>query len=236
MADGSVSGRLADDFGASLPAGRFRVQARLAASRASCHRFQFDKMGRVTIDARCTCASMSVKPEQTDELVSMFKTWRSEYWMPLEQNREFASHFRQTQRLGAAVPRRANGLPARRSAEQHRGRRPGRGARHAGGIANDIGLLSAVLLVRARGGSASVKTVMKERSSPCRCTFSTESASRDTAAYGGFVDAIGGAATIVLAIIGLSGAKPEMLLAVATSSSERPCSSRERRCCPNTPG
>jgi hypothetical protein len=44
----------------------------------------------------------------------------------------------------------------------------------------------------------------------------TGTASRDTAAYGGFVDAIGGVATIVLAIIGLSGAKPEMLIAVAT--------------------
>jgi hypothetical protein len=58
------------------------------------HRFQFDRMGRVQIDALCGCASLSVKPEQTDELVSMFKTWRSEYWMPLETNREFASHFR----------------------------------------------------------------------------------------------------------------------------------------------
>jgi hypothetical protein len=46
-------------------------------------------------------------------------------------------------------------------------------------------------------------------------SFTTGSATRDTAAYGGFVDAIGGVATIVLAIIGLSGAKPEMLVAVA---------------------
>jgi hypothetical protein len=47
-------------------------------------------------------------------------------------------------------------------------------------------------------------------------SFTTGSATRDTAAYGGFVDAIGGVATIVLAIIGLSGAKPEMLVAIAT--------------------
>jgi hypothetical protein len=47
-------------------------------------------------------------------------------------------------------------------------------------------------------------------------TTLTGSASRDTAACGGFVDAIGGVATIVLAIIGLSGAKPEMLIAIAT--------------------
>ena len=51
-------------------------------------------MGRVTIDALCACASLSVRPEQTDELVSTSRNWRSEYWMPLETNREFASHFR----------------------------------------------------------------------------------------------------------------------------------------------
>lgn len=58
------------------------------------HRFQFDRHGRVTIDAMCGCAGMAVKAEQTDELVSMFKTWRQEYWLPMEQNREFASHFK----------------------------------------------------------------------------------------------------------------------------------------------
>ena len=57
------------------------------------HRFQFDRLGRVTIEANCGCASMSVKPEQKDELYGMFKTWRSDYWLPLETNREFASHF-----------------------------------------------------------------------------------------------------------------------------------------------
>jgi hypothetical protein len=36
------------------------------------------------------------------------------------------------------------------------------------------------------------------------------------ASYGGFVDAIGGVATIVLAIIGLAGVRPEILLAIAT--------------------
>jgi hypothetical protein len=57
------------------------------------HRFQFGRQGRVTIDADCGCATLAVKPEQTDELHSMFKTWRQEYWAPLETNREFASHF-----------------------------------------------------------------------------------------------------------------------------------------------
>jgi hypothetical protein len=57
------------------------------------HRFQFDRLGRVTIDALCGCAAMAIKPEQTDELIGMFKTWRQHYWIPLETNREFSSHF-----------------------------------------------------------------------------------------------------------------------------------------------
>jgi hypothetical protein len=57
------------------------------------HRFRFHRSGRVTIDAKCRCATMSIRPEQTDELVAIFKTWRQDYWLPLETNREFASHF-----------------------------------------------------------------------------------------------------------------------------------------------
>jgi hypothetical protein len=57
------------------------------------HRFQFDRLGRVTIDALCGCAAMAIKPEQSDELIGMFKTWRQHYWIPLETNREFTSHF-----------------------------------------------------------------------------------------------------------------------------------------------
>ena len=57
------------------------------------HRFQFERSGKVTIEANCSCAAMSIKPEQRDELIQMFHTWRSEYWVPLETNREFASHF-----------------------------------------------------------------------------------------------------------------------------------------------
>ena len=58
------------------------------------HRFQFDRSGRVTIDALCGCAALSVRPEQADELHTIYKTWRHSYWVPLETNREFASHFR----------------------------------------------------------------------------------------------------------------------------------------------
>lgn len=48
-------------------------------------------------------------------------------------------------------------------------------------------------------------------------TYPSTSGSRETAAtYGGFVDALGGIATIVLAIIGLSGVKPDVLVSIAT--------------------
>ncbi len=39
---------------------------------------------------------------------------------------------------------------------------------------------------------------------------------RDSAAYGGLVDAIGGVATIVLAIVGLAGVHADMMVAIAT--------------------
>lgn len=47
-------------------------------------------------------------------------------------------------------------------------------------------------------------------------TFSSSTGSREAATYGGFVDALGGIATIVLAIIGLSGVKPDVLVSIAT--------------------
>jgi hypothetical protein len=43
-----------------------------------------------------------------------------------------------------------------------------------------------------------------------------ETITRETASYGGFADAIGGIATIVLAIIGLAGVHPQMLVSIAT--------------------
>lgn len=46
-------------------------------------------------------------------------------------------------------------------------------------------------------------------------TYSSTPVSGEAASYGGFVDALGGIATIVLAIIGLSGVRPEMLVAIA---------------------
>ena len=43
-----------------------------------------------------------------------------------------------------------------------------------------------------------------------------ETLSRESAAYGGFADAIGGIATIVLAVLGLAGVHPQMLVSIAT--------------------
>ena len=47
-------------------------------------------------------------------------------------------------------------------------------------------------------------------------TYPSTTGSREAATYGGFVDALGGIATIVLAIIGLSGVKPDVLVPIAT--------------------
>ncbi len=47
-------------------------------------------------------------------------------------------------------------------------------------------------------------------------TYSSSTVSGEAAAYGGFVDALGGIATIVLAIIGLAGIRPEVLVSIAT--------------------
>ncbi len=47
-------------------------------------------------------------------------------------------------------------------------------------------------------------------------TYSSTSAPGEAATYGGFVDALGGIAAIVLAIIGLSGVHPEVLVSIAT--------------------
>src|ERR1700732_543089 len=50
---------------------------------------------------------------------------------------------------------------------------------------------------------------------PMSLTFE-EMTSHERSAYGGFADAIGGIATIVLAILGLAGLAPAMMIAIAT--------------------
>jgi len=44
----------------------------------------------------------------------------------------------------------------------------------------------------------------------------TESLAREPSTYGGFADALGGIATIVLAIVGLPGVHPQLLISIAT--------------------
>lgn len=44
----------------------------------------------------------------------------------------------------------------------------------------------------------------------------TETLLDETAAYGGFADALGGIATIVLAIVGLANTAPETMVGIAT--------------------
>jgi hypothetical protein len=47
-------------------------------------------------------------------------------------------------------------------------------------------------------------------------TYSSSAGTSDVASYGGFVDAVGGIAAVVLAIIGLAGVKPEIMVSIAT--------------------
>jgi hypothetical protein len=51
---------------------------------------------------------------------------------------------------------------------------------------------------------------------PISMTYSSSTVSGEAATYGGSVDALGGIATIVLAIIGLAGIKPEVLVSIST--------------------
>jgi hypothetical protein len=44
----------------------------------------------------------------------------------------------------------------------------------------------------------------------------TETLSRESSAYGGFVDAVGGVATVVLAVVGLAGVAPDTMIGIAT--------------------
>ena len=44
----------------------------------------------------------------------------------------------------------------------------------------------------------------------------TETLAREPATYGGFADALGGIATIVLAVLGLAGVHPQLLISIAT--------------------
>ena len=57
------------------------------------HSFRFEPSGRVQIRAECNCAYLAIHPQQEKQLADSFRDWRTNYWQPLEINREFASHF-----------------------------------------------------------------------------------------------------------------------------------------------
>ena len=58
------------------------------------HRFQFDRSGRVNIQARCSCSYLEVSSDQQKALFETFNDWHLNYWRPLQINRQFADHFR----------------------------------------------------------------------------------------------------------------------------------------------
>jgi hypothetical protein len=59
----------------------------------SSHSFRFDLNDEVELRAECNCALLAIRPEQRRELAKCFREWESNYWRPLQINREFASHF-----------------------------------------------------------------------------------------------------------------------------------------------
>jgi hypothetical protein len=72
----------------------FRLKGDWLTHTPSRHSFKFDPSGRVQIRAECNCAFLSIHPQQERQLADSFKDWHTNYWRPLEINREFASHFR----------------------------------------------------------------------------------------------------------------------------------------------
>jgi hypothetical protein len=59
----------------------------------SLHRFEFDRLGLISMQAECGCASLSVSKEQEMQLFQAYNEWTATYWRPLQINRQFAEHF-----------------------------------------------------------------------------------------------------------------------------------------------
>ena len=77
------------------------------------------------MNAPCGCAAMAVRPEQADELHSMFKTWRQHYWVAHGAEPGVRVALQRAERLGEIVPRYPHGvaaLPARGRAGDDSGR------------------------------------------------------------------------------------------------------------------
>jgi len=71
----------------------FRMSGKWLNHEPSQHNFQFDPDGHVSIQAACNCAMFAILPEQEGALRVAYRKWHEEYWMPMQLNLEFASHF-----------------------------------------------------------------------------------------------------------------------------------------------
>jgi len=82
----------------------FGVDRGWLAHYPSRHSFKFE--GSVTLHARCDCAHLSIRPEQGQELWMAFQDSGTNYWRPIEINREFAAHFHHHPNLLQRILRR----------------------------------------------------------------------------------------------------------------------------------
>ncbi|MBX5463710.1 MAG: hypothetical protein IRZ28_21815 [Steroidobacteraceae bacterium] len=69
------------------------------------HSFRFGPDDDVEISAACNCVLLGIRPEQKRELSVCYREWESNYWRPLQINREFASHFGRRPALRQALIR-----------------------------------------------------------------------------------------------------------------------------------
>lgn len=82
----------------------FETRGNCLHHRPSRHWLSFDAKGNARIFARCSCAELSISPEQSAELRTAVANWKETYWRQqiaraaaarrvAEINREFARHF-----------------------------------------------------------------------------------------------------------------------------------------------
>lgn len=71
----------------------FDMQGSWLRHNPSRHKFRFDANGHVSIRSGCNCTLLAIHPDQEASLTHGFETWRTNFWQPLEINRQFAAHF-----------------------------------------------------------------------------------------------------------------------------------------------
>jgi hypothetical protein len=90
--------------------GDFIFESPWLRHRPSCHSFLIFGGVLARIETPCSCGELRPNPSQTDEFASVFNSWMSIYWQPLqahraaegraaEINRQFTAHFRPPSRL-----------------------------------------------------------------------------------------------------------------------------------------